>query len=97
MLGSWRGERMGRITLTRDARYWRKLWSVWLQSIGVALLAIVQYLPESLHYVWIHLPGDIKSTLPDHVIQLIGLILIVIGGISRFIKQKRLDDAGKTD
>lgn len=73
-----------------------KAWSVWLSGVGTLLGVYLASAPDTLISVWRMLPDDMKAALPVNVAQYVSYLLIALGVISQFIRQKSLTaQAGK--
>ena len=73
------------------ARLLFRAWSVWLGSIGTALgVFFATAAPDPIINEWNTLPPDLKSALPVNLVQYVSYLLIALGIISQFIRQKRL-------
>lgn len=76
---------------------WRQAWrmtSVNLPAIGLAILALLEVIPDAVLSVYATLPADIRATLPEEVIRYAGYAIIAIGAASRIVRQRSLDRAG---
>lgn len=78
------------IEFVSHARLLFRAWSVWLGSIGTVLGIYLTSAPDTLITQWNQLPPDLKSMLPTNIAQYISYMLIALGIISQFIRQKRL-------
>jgi len=67
-----------------------KAWSVWLTSIGTIIGVWLASAPDNLVTIWAMLPPDMKQALPVNFAQYISYILIALGVVSQFIRQKNL-------
>lgn len=67
-----------------------KAWSVWLSSAGTLLGIYLLDAPDALLGVWRILPDDLKSVLPVNFSQYLSYVLIALGVIAQFIRQKKL-------
>lgn len=72
--------------------HWRlvfKQWSFWLGVIGATLTSLLVALPQFALEVWLMMPPDLKTTLPEKYTPLIGVGVFVLSLISKFIMQAR--------
>lgn len=72
--------------------YWRQLWkaaSVWF----MAAAAVAESLQYAIQTTWLGLPPDLKQTLTHGAAYGITMALLILGIVSRFVKQ----DAIKTE
>lgn len=72
---------------------WREVlrhWSLWLGSVGTALVGWFMAAPESAIAAWAMLPPDLKSNLPPQLVGMFGLSLFVLSLTAKFINQRKL-------
>lgn len=74
-----------------DIKNWWKFWSLRIGFLGTILLTLVYVWPEGLYELWELLPWELKSYVPESYASILGIVLYVIGMISRLIKQTKLD------
>ena len=67
-----------------------KAWSVWLSTAGAALGVFLLQAPDALRGAWDALPPDLRGVLPVNFVQYITYMLVALGIISQFIRQKKL-------
>lgn len=67
-----------------------RTWSVWLSGIGTALGVYLASAPDAIITAWNMLPPDLKSMLPVNIAQYVSYLLVVLGIVSQFIRQKHL-------
>lgn len=67
-----------------------KAWSVWLSSAGALLGVYLLQAPDALLGAWHMLPDDLKTMLPVNFSQYFSYVLIGLGIISQFIRQRKL-------
>ncbi|WP_313752420.1 DUF7940 domain-containing protein [Mixta calida] len=72
------------------ARLLFRAWSVWLSGIGTALGVYLASAPDAIITAWNMLPPDLKSMLPVNIAQYVSYLLVALGIVSQFIRQKRL-------
>lgn len=82
----------GKLELVAHAKLLFKAWSVWLASVGSALMAWVQSFPDTALSAWNMLPPDVKSFLPPNYLSIIASALVALAVLSQFIRQKKLND-----
>ncbi|UQY45053.1 hypothetical protein [Mixta hanseatica] len=78
------------VEFVSHARLLFRAWSVWLGGIGTALGVYLASAPDAIITVWNMLPPDLKSMLPVNIAQYVSYLLIALGIVSQFIRQKRL-------
>lgn len=76
--------------LTQDAKVWWKLWSVRLQAIGLLVTGWLTAVPDAVLFAWNAMPPDMKAFLPPQYMPFIGLAILTLGILVRFIKQEKL-------
>lgn len=81
--------------LIDDARDGWKFWSVRLNILGSALLALFTFWPDSALYLWGAMPKEVKELIPAHYTQAIALFIFIMSTVARFLKQRKLDEARK--
>ena len=72
---------------------WREVlrhWSLWLGSVGTALVGWFMAAPESAIAAWAMLPADLKAHLPPQLVGMFGLSLFVLSLAAKFINQRKL-------
>lgn len=67
-----------------------KAWSVWLSSAGALLGVYLLQAPDALLGAWHMLPDELKAMLPVNFSQYVSYLLIGLGIISQFIRQRKL-------
>jgi hypothetical protein len=70
--------------------FWR-FWSVQLGVIGSAITAVLVAFPDVALSAWSILPADLKASIPERYMPLIGVGIFVASLVSRAIKQSSLD------
>lgn len=73
--------------LIPEWRQCHKFWSLRLQVLGVFLLGVLQAFPEVVAHVWLVLPAEIHSAIPDTTLRWIGYACLAAGIIARLIRQ----------
>lgn len=76
--------------LVRGWRTWPHQVSTWLALGGSAIITFTPEFTEVLHYVWINLPTDIKTTFHEEWIRGFGLVLTVLSVPAKLIRQRKL-------
>lgn len=69
---------------------WKKAhknWSVQLSAFGVFLLGLATAFPDAVLHVWLMLPSEFKSLIPQQWIAVIGMVVAVLSIFARLIKQ----------
>ena len=72
---------------------WRQVlrhWSLWLGSVGTALVGWFMAAPESAIAAWAMLPADLKAHLPPQLVGMFGRSLFVLSLTAKFINQRKL-------
>lgn len=67
-----------------------KFWSTRLQLLGLALLGIITEFPHTLTSLWVSLPDDLKTMLPEDYGRYIVYATLLSGIVARFIRQPKL-------
>lgn len=80
------------VEFVSHARLLFRAWSVWLSGIGAALGVYLASAPEAIITAWNMLPPDLKSMLPVNIAQYVSYLLVALGIIAQFIRQKRLNE-----
>ena len=78
------------VEFVSHARLLFRAWSVWLSGIGAALGVYLASAPDAIISAWNMLPPDLKSMLPVNIAQYVSYLLVALGIVSQFIRQKRL-------
>jgi hypothetical protein len=80
-----------RLKLIEDWKLVRKKWSFIFNTIGTSLLAYLTIAPDAIIQAWNFLPDDMKSFVPVKYSLYIPMILFVLGILSQYIKQQKLE------
>ncbi|QNU44372.1 hypothetical protein IDH70_04905 [Mixta calida] len=80
------------VEFVSHARLLFRAWSVWLGGIGTALGVYLASAPDAIITVWNMLPPDLKSMLPVNIAQYVSYLLVALGIVAQFIRQKRLNE-----
>ncbi|UBB12362.1 hypothetical protein [Pantoea eucrina] len=80
------------IEFVSHARLLFRAWSVWLGGAGAALGVYLMSAPDAIVTAWNMLPADLKSMLPVNIAQYFSYLLVVLGVVAQFIRQKRLNE-----
>lgn len=75
-------------------REWHRFWSVRLQLLGAAILTLALETPNALLTVWSMVPADLRTELPEGTGKWIGIAVIALGIVARFIRQPKLAQPG---
>lgn len=78
------------VEFVAHARLLWKAWSVWLSTAGAALGVFLLQAPDALLGAWNMLPPDLKGILPVNIAQYVSYLLIALGIIAQFVRQKKL-------
>jgi len=68
----------------------RNHWSLWLASTGTAFVSWFVASPETAIAAWNMLPADLKASLPHNVTAQIGIGLLILSVLAKFVNQQRL-------
>lgn len=79
--------------LIPEWRQCHRFWSVRLQAAGLGILGVLQAFPEAVAHVWLILPAEIHSAIPDEALKWVGYACLVAGIVARIIRQDRLHAA----
>ncbi|AIX74676.1 hypothetical protein C3374_14175 [Pantoea sp. PSNIH4] len=80
------------VEFVSHARLLFRAWSVWLSGIGAALGVYLMSAPDAIITAWNMLPPDLKSMLPVNIAQYVSYLLVVLGIVAQFVRQKRLSE-----
>lgn len=80
------------VEFVSHARLLFRAWSVWLGGIGTALGVYLASAPDAIINAWNMLPPDLKSMLPVNIAQYVSYLLVALGIVAQFIRQKRLNE-----
>lgn len=72
---------------------WRTVlrhWSLWLASTGTAFVSWFVASPETAIAAWHMLPDDLKASLPPQLVGYVGVGLLVLSVLAKFVNQWRL-------
>jgi hypothetical protein len=73
--------------------YWREFWRHWsvqLGALGMLFISGFVMFPDYALQAWVMLPSDLKAMLPQQLVGYIGIGILVLSFIAKFIKQKNL-------
>lgn len=73
--------------LIEEWRQWWKLWSIRFTTVGTILLAYITAVPDAVFSAWVALPDEFKSFIPSDYLKWVTVGLLVLGIISRLVKQ----------
>lgn len=76
--------------LTQDAKVWWKLWSTRLNALGLLVTGWLTAFPDAALFAWNAMPADMKAFFPAQYMPFIGLAILVLGILARFVKQEKL-------
>lgn len=71
---------------------WRdtcKHWSLWLSGAGTALLSFFLLAAKDAIWVWNALPAQLTAHIPQRTGLVVGLVLLGLGIVAKFINQKQ--------
>lgn len=74
-----------------NCKHWWKMWSIRLNSIGLAILGWVAIDPVSALAVYNMLPGATAGYIPRSVIAGGGAVLFALSMLSRLVRQPKLE------
>ncbi|AUY25507.1 DUF7940 domain-containing protein [Mixta calida] len=80
------------VEFVSHARLLFRAWSVWLSGIGAALGVYLASAPDAIITAWNMLPPDLKAMLPVNIAQYVSYLLVALGIVAQFIRQKRLSE-----
>lgn len=83
-------QRFTKMEFVSHARILFKAWSVWLSTAGATLMVFLMSAPDTLLSAWNSLPDEIKSLIPPQWLSYIGPVLVMLGVVSQFIRQRKL-------
>lgn len=78
------------VEFVSHARLLFRAWSVWLTGVGTALGVYLASAPDAIITAWNMLPPDLKSMLPVNIAQYVSYLLVALGIVAQFIRQKHL-------
>lgn len=81
--------------IVSDWRVVLRHWSLWLASTGTAFVAWFVASPETAIAAWHMLPDDLKASLPHNVTAQIGIGLLILSVLAKFVNQWRLQRVTK--
>ena len=84
-----------KLQLVPEWRQWHKMWSVRFTAFGTAIVTFSGIFPDAFFHVWALLPVDIRAAFPESFIQWVGYFCLVLGLVSRIIKQANIDRPGQ--
>jgi hypothetical protein len=74
--------------------FWR-MWSIRFTAIGTVLLTYLINSPDVIIQAWNILPAELKSVIPVDYTLYISIALLILGILSRVIKQEKLPNPEK--
>ena len=80
-----------KLELIEDWRNFWRFWSVRLGIIGSAITGVLIAFPDVALSAWAMMPGDLKVTIPERYMPLIGVVIFVASLVARAIKQTKLE------
>lgn len=84
--------KFGPLEYVEHAKLLWKTFSLWLGIAGTTVTGYLITFPQQAIDMWNQLPPDIKSFIPPRYMPLIGVALYVVGMVSKFIAQKKLQE-----
>lgn len=80
--------------------HWRLVWRTWsfrLGVIGTVLTSLLLASPDLALQVWAMMPDDLKATIPQRYTPFIGVAIMALSFVAKFIKQAKLEAMRKPD
>ena len=81
-----------RLEFVGHARLLLRTWSVRLGTAGALVGVWAQSFPHAALHAWAMLPPDIKNILPPNIVAMISPALVVLAGLSQYVRQPALKD-----
>lgn len=78
----------------------RLLWRTWSVRLGVLAAstgALLDYFPDATVRAWDALPPDAKSAIPPDYLQYVPWVLMGLGVVSQYVRQKKLVEKKDAD
>lgn len=75
--------------LIKDWKDWWRWWSLRLTAAGTALSGYLMANPDIAVTMWLQIPDDIRQYLPPEYMPAIGLFVVLVGQVARFLKQNQ--------
>lgn len=72
---------------------WREGWRFWsanLTALGALIITWFTASPDAMIGAWMMLPAEFKAQIPPQYMAFIGVAILVLGYLSRFVKQNSL-------
>lgn len=82
---------MTRVQLVAHWRLIFRQWSFWLTSLGTLATGLLVASPDWLLQAWAMMPEDLKAAIPAQYRPFIGVAVIGLGVLAKFIKQAKLE------
>lgn len=83
-----------KLKLVDDWKTWPRRWSVWLGTMGSALVTLLIAWPDAAITAWNLLPADLRALIPPKYTPLIGVGIFVLSMFAQMIKQQKLQPPG---
>lgn len=80
--------------LINDWKDWWRWWSLRLTAMGAMVSGYLIANPDIAVTMWMSMPEDIRSYMPAQYMPLIGLIIVGVGQVARFLKQNQPNSIG---
>lgn len=74
---------------------WRLMWRSWsvrLNALGLAILAIVAVDPVMLLSVWNMMPAAVRDLVPTQLLSAVGAALFGLSMLARIVRQPKLEE-----
>ena len=83
--------------LVDNWRTWHKRWSVWLGTLGTAIVSLLVAWPDAAIKAWAILPAELRAAIPSKYMPLIGVAVFVVSMLAQLVQQKKLQKPGGDD
>ena len=82
--------------LINDWKDWWRWWSLRLTALGTMVSGYLIANPDIAVTMWMSMPEDIRSYMPAQYMPAIGLVIVGVGQVARFLKQHQPKSIGTT-
>lgn len=73
--------------LIQDWQDWWRWWSLRLTALGTMISGYLIANPDIAVTMWMSMPDDIRQYMPAQYMPAIGLVIVGVGQVARFLKQ----------